>query len=392
MRILFSANNFPTPQYPLQAFIGEICKELTRQGHDVTVIAPQSILSSIVHKIPITPFYYEESVNTQEGNKVIKVYRPKVLAPSNGGRLGFITRQLNRFVVNRTAKKIGSDFDVVYAHFWQCAINILDYVVATNLPFFVATGEDVIQIENLGNEKDRKVLSEVVKGVICVSTKNKIESIKYDLTKEEKCIVLPNSVNGSEFYKMDKMEIRKQLGIAPDIFAIAYCGRFNDRKGVFRVVDALNTLNDSTIKAIFIGMPIEGQKNYPEYSGIVYCGPLPHVEVAKYLNAADVFVLPTLAEGCSNSIVEAMACGLPIISSDLPFNHDILDDSNAILIDPMDVDAIADSIKSLKADVAKLERMARSSQNRSAALSIENRVEQIVSFMLEKTRFSFVNN
>ena len=70
-----------------------------------------------------------------------------------------------------------------------------------------------------------------------------------------------------------------------------------------------------------------------------------HDVIAEYLNCADIFVSPTLAEGCSNSIVEAMACGLPIISSDLPFNHDILDEKNSILLDPVEVNEIALAIR-----------------------------------------------
>lgn len=60
-----------------------------------------------------------------------------------------------------------------------------------------------------------------------------------------------------------------------------------------------------------------------------------------------MFCLPTLNEGCSNAIVEAIACGLPIISSNLPFNDDILDSSNALLVNPESVDDIASAIKQL---------------------------------------------
>lgn len=55
-------------------------------------------------------------------------------------------------------------------------------------------------------------------------------------------------------------------------------------------------------------------------------------EVRDYLLAADLFVLPTRAEGMSNSLVEAMGAGLPIVATDIPANHDILsDEENALL-------------------------------------------------------------
>ena len=95
------------------------------------------------------------------------------------------------------------------------------------------------------------------------------------------------------------------------------------------------------MKSIFIG---SGEQT-PEIDGILFCGKLPHDQIVHYLNAADVFVLPTLAEGCSNAIIEAMACGLPIISSDLPFNDDILDAENSIRVNSLDVESIAEAIR-----------------------------------------------
>jgi len=381
MKILFSANGYPTPQYPLQSFIGELCREMTRQGHDVSVIVPQSVLSRLIHHIPIIPYYSEDVIETPSGMRSVKIYQPKVIAPSNGGSLGFITRWVISKAVNRTAARLNAGFDVVYSHFWQNACNIVEFAEKANLPLVVATGEDKIFIGNLGGQELINKLKHMTAGVVCVSTKNKQESISLGLTEESKCIVLPNSVNEEKFHILNKTELRKKYGIQADDFVVAFCGRFNDRKGVFRLTEAINQINDPNIKVILMGMPIEGQKEMPSCKGLIHCGVVPHETVAEYLNAADVYVLPTLAEGCSNSIVEAMACGLPIISSDMAFNYDILDSSNAILIDPANVQQIEDAIVRLKADSSLLASMRQASVEKAKQLMISNRCAKIVQFI-----------
>ena len=384
MKILISANNYPTPKYPLQAFIGVLCRELTRQGHEVSVISAQLVLSVIRHHIGMMPSYFEDEVQTDQGVKVIKVYRPKVIAPGSGGKLGNLSRWLVRKTIEHTVEKIDENFDVVYCHFWLYATYMMKYVKKHDLPLFVATGEDTIKTEILGGKTFMNLLYKEIKGVICVSTKNKEESIAKHLTSEDKCIVLPNAIESDIFHKMNKMTLRKELGFPDDAFIVAFCGRFNQRKGAFRLAKAIQMCNDSNLRAIFIGLPMEGQTKLPECDGILYRGALPHEDVAKYLNAADVYVLPSLAEGCSNSIIEAMACGLPIISSDLPFNYDVLNEENAILIDPMNVEEIASAITKIKENKDLHKRMSDASLQKASELTIENRVKKILEFINQR--------
>ena len=108
---------------------------------------------------------------------------------------------------------------------------------------------------------------------------------------------------------------------------------------------------------------------------------MPHEQINSYLNCSDAFVLPSLAEGCPNSVIEAMACGLPIISSDLPFNYDILSNENAILVDPLDVKAIAAAIKQLKDNDSLKDRLAKDSLTKAKELTIKERVSKILMFI-----------
>jgi len=111
----------------------------------------------------------------------------------------------------------------------------------------------------------------------------------------------------------------------------------------------------------------------------------PH-NVAAYLNAADFFVLPTLAEGCCNAIVEAMACGLPIISSNRDFNEGILDDQCAILLDPLDISAIRDAIITLSNDSTLRKKMSEAALRKAQFLDITQRAQRILSFMEDQIK------
>lgn len=117
---------------------------------------------------------------------------------------------------------------------------------------------------------------------------------------------------------------------------------------------------------------------------MLFDGRLLQQDIPVYLNAADVFVLPTLAEGCCNAIIEAMACGLPIISSNLPFNWDVLNDKNSILIDPNNIKQIADAIQRLR-DCPELRfKMSEEALKTARELTIDKRAMRIIEFINNK--------
>lgn len=382
MKILFSAEAYPHKGNQFAAFIKVISEEFVRQGHEVTIIAPQSLTRVVLRKSPLLPVKVFYRVPTERGDKEVCVIRPYSLTFGYGKYLKY-SYWFNKKAFECACGKYVKECDVIYSHFWTSGYNALDVARKSDKPLFVTTGEDRINIRGALSDGEIEKLRKIVRGVICVSTKNKEESVELGLAAQEKCIVIPNAINQKEFYKKDKKECRRSLGFPNDAFIVSFCGRFIERKGVNRVSEAIKKLKDSNVKSIFIGQNAEGQSLQPDCDGILFEGPLPHNQMVDYLNSADVYVLPTLAEGCSNSIIEAMACGLPIISSDLPFNHDIINDENSIMIDPMNVNQIANAIAKIRDDDELRSSMSTASLKMAQSLTIERRVRRIMEYIKE---------
>lgn len=364
-----------TPDYPNRykvhyPFVKQLVDEFARQGHKCTVIAPYSITKNM--RLYLAKEYDGE----------VMVYRPNHLSFSNL-KIGKVRLSdlFRRRAIKRATKWLPVKPNVVYCHFWECAIEAYSYAKSENIPLFVATGESSITAINTSGSVTSE-MSDFIKGVICVSSKNKEESIKLGLTTEDKCLVKPNAVNSELFKKLDKTECRKKLGLPQDAFIVSFVGAFIERKGVLRVANAIKQLNGESVYSCFIG---RGAQN-PDCENILHKGGLRHEEIPTYLNASDVFVLPTLAEGCCNAIVEAMSCGLPIISSNLPFNWDVLDDSNSIMIDPNDVGAIANAIVTLRDDKKLRRRMADASLAKAQSLTIDQRAKNIIDFIKSRAQ------
>ncbi len=380
MKILISACDYPRPNVPYSAFVSEVAEEMTRQGHEVIVIAPQSLTINIKYGYKFLSQDYTYSVN----NNQVRVLRPySISLPDINCALKlirFINRKINQIVLSLFIRRKKIKVDIIYSHFWVSAYNVIPISIKEKIPLFVASGEDVIY-KNLVTKGFKDKLKDVLKGVICVSTKNMNESVQLGLTPIEKCIVLPNAFNPHYFYPMDKAELRKKYNFPKDSFIVAFCGRFNHRKGVMRLNQALKEIDNPDIKLLLIGSLVENEKQIPDYSNIIFMGKVEHSYIAEYLNCADIYVLPTLAEGCSNSIVEAMSCGLPIVSSDMPFNYDILDENNSLLINPMNIDEIKKTILELYENHELKNNMSKASLDKAKKLRIDIRVKYILDFI-----------
>jgi len=374
MKICIISPDYPTAKTIDFVFVDQLCRSLAKLGHTITIIAPQSITKSILRKRPlvkkISTIYISENSN-------ILLIRPVYFTFGNNHFFkNYNIRNFNN-AVNKAFRKLTVKPDVCYGHFWSAAYSIFFSAKNNSIPLFISSGEEELTYHRTLTNRQIKSFCNYVSGVISVSTKNKNEHLIEGLVTEENCTVIPNAIDQKLFYKKNKKILRQKYNFGVDDFMVIFVGQFTERKGVLRLAEALNMLKDSSIKAMFIG---SGPQE-PLYQNTVKQGLVEHDILPDYLNCGDVFVLPTLNEGCSNSIIEALACGLPVVSSDRQFNHDILDGKNSILIDPNDITAIAKAIYELKSDINLRRKLSRNAILTSAELSIEKRAEKIIDYI-----------
>jgi glycosyltransferase involved in cell wall biosynthesis len=284
--------------------------------------------------------------------------------------------------VKRAYRKRNLQADLIYSHFLHAGTAAVRLGTELGVPSFIANGEadTISSLRNLSPSLVRSTLENVT-GIISVSTKNKDEilSLYGDERILEKTRVIVNAADPQRFYKRDKAQCRRELGFPEDAFIVSYTGSFIPRKGTRKLSRVLDQFDD--IYSVFIGVG----EDAPDCKNILHMGRVPNEKIGAYLCASDVFVLPTQAEGCCNAIVEAVSCGVPVISSDRPFNYDVLDDSCAILIDPDSEEALEHAIRRIKEDDALRQRLAEGSQQKGAGLTIDQRVDKLLLFMEERS-------
>ncbi len=112
-----------------------------------------------------------------------------------------------------------------------------------------------------------------------------------------------------------------------------------------------------------------------------FLGRVPRAEIGREFGSADVFVLPSLAEGSAEVIYEALACGLPIVAT-VETGSVVRDGIEGMIVASRDPEALADAIAQVIEDRPKRERMARAARERAREFTWERYGERLVDVLL----------
>lgn len=189
--------------------------------------------------------------------------------------------------------------------------------------------------------------------IITVSqaSKNDIVS-KYRIDPEKISVI--DEAPRDEFRPMNPETCRARMegkyGIR-DPFVL-YVGRINPRKNLLRLVDAFSILRHKGIsqKLVIVGKQdllaeqvVQRVKELSLEEAVIFTGYVDWDDVPMFYNAADVFVFPSICEGFGLPVVEAMACGVPVVTSRGSSLEEVAGDA-AALADPYSIDSIAEEI------------------------------------------------
>lgn len=137
-----------------------------------------------------------------------------------------------------------------------------------------------------------------------------------------KITVIYNGIDPKKFHVGNQTEARRQLGLPLDRKIILFVGRIGHHKGVDTLLQAVARLSGNPL-LVMIGNDVsDGQMQAMARSlGIMascqFIATQPHPAICAWMNAADLFAFPSLHEGCPNVILEALACGLPVVATDV---------------------------------------------------------------------------
>ena len=214
--------------------------------------------------------------------------------------------------------------------------------------------------------------------------------VKYLGIPENKIKVIYQGVDEIFRKKYDREWCRKYIEAKYGIQQpyILYVGAMHPDKGVLRLIEAYKLARERGFKhkLVMCGplrMKREVFLNALKHVDGIYLGYVPRTDLPCLYQASDIFVFLSLHGGFGRPVAEAMACGVPVVASNIPVFQEILGDAG-VLIDPFDTQDIAKTL--IQIDKLDLERLRNLARERSNMFSWSIATQQLIEYLQEIMR------
>ena len=195
-----------------------------------------------------------------------------------------------------------------------------------------------------------------LRAVICNSQMVADEVVRYYGVSRDKLQVIYNGVDTDAFHPglagEHRWATRSEAGIPNDVPVLLFVGSGFERKGVPQLLRAAARMQRADARIVIVGADrkLKAMQQLSEGLGlsrrVLFTGPLK--DVRPWYGAADGFVLPTLYDPCPNAVLEALACGLPVVTSTTCGAQEwVRSGENGWVVDAVDINALAGRLDGL---------------------------------------------
>lgn len=221
--------------------------------------------------------------------------------------------------------------------------------------------------------------------VVTVSSMTAKDATKILDIEPGRISVAPNAVEGV-FKPLPQSEIdkfRHQSGISPETLCLLNVGSNHPRKNIDTVLKVIETLKQQGVSVHLLKAGAdfnEEQKvfisNQNLENNISYLGKPDKSNLIQIYNAADILIAPSLHEGFGITLLEAMACGTPVITANVSAMPEVVGDAG-ILVEPLDYQSMADAVVNVQKDSIFRQQLIEKALTRVKQFTWESTSEKI---------------
>lgn len=200
----------------------------------------------------------------------------------------------------------------------------------------------------------------------------------YPLSYRRRTRIIHNGVDPVSLDQGTRRDARSHFEMRDDEISLVSVGRLTRQKNLVLLVQILGALKNFRLFLAGSGPELSRLRTEAERMGVadrvVFLGALDQAETRRLLSAADIFALPSLFEGQSNALLEAMSASIPIVTSDIPSHRETLTDKEneaGFLIPIIRPDQWVLTLKELGSSAAKRREFGQRAQERARAFSLD---------------------
>ncbi|HEY7057263.1 MAG TPA: glycosyltransferase [Vicinamibacterales bacterium] len=354
-KILSLSTEFPNPSEPAKGLFVRSRLDAIAARAFLLVVAP---VASLDYAHPQRDLFASRRIPRKRLEGALEVLHPRWLYPPSGGWTNaffLFGRLLPALVRLRTQRP----FDLIDAHFAHpegIAAVLLGRILGHPVVVTIRGSE----LRYRHQRPKRFWMSWALRRadrVIAVS--DGLRDLAIDLGVEPRRVTtVPNGINADVFYRRDRNACRKSLGIDDDERVVLSAGDLAELKGHHRVITAMKRLNDDGLRVRLLiaggvgrsGRYAEALRHQVRADGsgdrVTFLGEVSQETLADLMSAADVFCLASSTEGWPNVVNEALACGTPVVATDVGAVRQMIDSDRFGLVVPVhDREALVNALR-----------------------------------------------